>query len=173
MFPNRSKQPSKRFWRQEELIELNNLHLFNTDKGIIDIISAIAGGLVGFLFGKLDGMFYALVAFMTLDYISGVIVAFMEKKLSSEVGFRGICKKILIFIVVAVANIIDVQILDNSSVLRTGVIFIFLANEGLSILENSAAMGLPIPKALSKALTQLKQNSGNDSKDDENKTNEK
>ena len=73
----------------------------------------------------------------------------------------------------AVANIIDVQILDNSSVLRTGVIFIFLANEGLSILENSAAMGLPIPKALSKALTQLKQNSGNDSKDDENKTNEK
>lgn len=129
-------------------------------RSILDAVLAVSGGIIGFLFGNLDGLFYALVAFVVLDYISGVIVAFINKKLSSEIGFRGICKKVLLFLVVALANIIDVQIIGGSSVLRTGAIFVFLANEGLSMLENTSAMGLPVPQAIKNALAQLRKKSG-------------
>ena len=125
-------------------------------KNVCDTIAAVAGAIVGFLFGPIDGMFYALIAFVVLDYIIGVIAAIFSRELSSSVGFKGICKKVLLLSIVALGNIIDVQIIGSGSTLRTAVIFVFLANEGISLLENSAKLGLPVPKALTKVLEQFK-----------------
>ncbi|MCL1903981.1 MAG: phage holin family protein [Oscillospiraceae bacterium] len=126
------------------------------NKTIFDTICGILGGVAGFLFGAIDGLFYALVAFAVLDYITGVISAVIQKKLSSRVGFEGIFKKIMVFVVIAVANIIDVHVFAASGVLRTAAIFFFISNEGLSILENAGRMGLPIPKKLLDVLEQLR-----------------
>ena len=133
---------------------------------IIDGIIAGEGALVGFLFGQIDGLFYALIAFIVLDYISGAIVAVINKKLSSEVGFKGICKKVLLLSIVALGNIIDVQVIGNGSTLRTAVIFVFLANEGISLIENAAGIGLPIPKPIINALEQLKRKSDGGNNDE-------
>lgn len=135
-------------------------------KTTIDTIASVLGGIIGFLIGDVDGFFYALVAFVVLDYLSGVIVALKEKKLSSEVGFAGIAKKLYIFLMLIIANIVDTQVIGGESVLRTAVIFFYLANEGISILENAGNMGLPVPKKLMRALTQIKDNS--ESEGDEN-----
>jgi len=116
------------------------------------------GGALGWLLGGLDGFLYALIAFVVIDYITGVMCAVVDKKLSSEVGFRGIFKKVLIFCMVAVAHIIDTKILGNAgdgSALRSAVIFFYLANEGLSLLENTARLGLPVPDKLKEVLAQL------------------
>ena len=121
-----------------------------------EIIAATSGALIGFLFGEIDGLFYALIAFVVLDYISGVIAAFVQKDLSSEVGYKGICKKIMIFVIVAVANIIDTQVIKNGSALRTAALFLFLSNEGISLLENAGSIGLPVPQRLLEKLSQLK-----------------
>ncbi len=125
-------------------------------KNVCDTVVAVLGAMIGFLFGPIDGMFYALIAFVVLDYISGVIAAAFSKELSSSVGFRGICKKVLLLSIVALGNIIDVQIIGSGSTLRTAVIFVFLANEGISLLENGAKLGLPVPKSLTRILEQLK-----------------
>jgi len=122
---------------------------------IFDAISAIFGGIIGFLLGGLDGMLYALMAFMILDYLTGCLVAISEKKLSSSVGFKGISKKILIIALVGVANIVDVQIIGQGTALRTATIFFYVANEGISILENAGKLGLPLPKKLQEMLKQL------------------
>ena len=98
---------------------------------------------------------YALLVFVIIDYITGVMCAVNDHKLSSAVGFRGICRKILIFLLVGLAHILDVYVLGQTGVLRTAVIFFFLANDGLSILENAAYLGLPIPDALKEVLEQL------------------
>ena len=100
-------------------------------------------------------MIYALTAFVVIDYITGVMCAIVDKKLSSEVGFKGICKKVLVFILVGVGNIIDVQVLGQAGVLRTAVIFFYLSNEGVSLLENAGHLGLPIPAKLKAVLEQL------------------
>ncbi len=123
---------------------------------IFDGVCAGAGVLIGFLFGTMDGIFYALIAFVCLDYITGVIVAIINKSLSSEIGFKGILKKVLLLILVALANIIDTQIIGGGSALRTAVIFVLLANEGVSVLENMGNMGVPIPNKLFEVLLQLK-----------------
>jgi len=123
---------------------------------IYDAFLVSAGGVTGFLFGELDEFFYALIAFVVLDYITGVIAAVARRSLSSEIGFKGICKKIMIFAVVAVAHIIDSQVIKSGSALRTAALFLFIANEGISLLENAAGMGLPIPEKLMKTLGQLK-----------------
>jgi toxin secretion/phage lysis holin len=129
---------------------------------------AIIGGIAGFMFGSIDGLFIALVAFAVLDYLTGVISAILKKNLSSRVGFDGIFKKTMMFVLVALANIIDVQVLGGDySILRTAVITFLLANEGLSILENAARMGVPIPKKLLNILEQLKEKSNNDSAEKE------
>ena len=125
-------------------------------KRIIDVLIVSTGAAFGFLFGEIDGLFYALIAFVVLDYISGVIAAIVKRSLSSEIGYKGICKKIMIFLVVAVANIIDMQVIKSGSVLRTATLFLFIANEGISMLENAGAMGLPIPGKLLDMLEQLK-----------------
>lgn len=118
-------------------------------------IFAAVGGWLGWFLGGCDGLLYALVAFVVVDYITGVMCAVVDRKLSSEVGFRGIFKKILIFILVGVANILDVNVIGNGSVLRTAVIFFYVSNEGVSLLENAAYLGLPIPSAIKSVLEQI------------------
>ena len=119
------------------------------------IMTALIGGFLGWFLGGLDGFIYALVTFVVIDYITGVMVAITEKKLSSEVGFRGIFKKVLIFAMVAIGNIIDVHMIKNGSAIRTAVIFFYISNEGISIIENSTKIGLPVPKKLQSILEQL------------------
>lgn len=118
-------------------------------------LAATLGGLIGWLFGELDGFFYALITFVVLDYITGVITAAVEKKLNSEVGFKGIARKVAIFVLVALAHVIDRQAFNDAAVLRTAVIFFYLSNEGLSILENVARIGLPVPAKFKEVLEQL------------------
>ena len=121
----------------------------------IQIVFAAIGGGIGWFLGGADGFLYALIAFVVIDYITGVMCAIIDHKLSSEVGFKGICKKVLIFILVGVGNIIDVQVLGQAGVLRTAVIFFYLSNEGVSLLENAGHLGLPIPAKLKAVLEQL------------------
>ena len=110
---------------------------------------------LGYFLGGCDGLLYALVIFVAVDYVTGVMCAVADKKLSSAVGFKGICRKVLIFLLVGLAHILDTQILHETGILRTAVIFFFLSNDGLSILENAAHLGLPIPQALKDVLEQL------------------
>ncbi len=121
----------------------------------VQLVFAAVGGWLGWFIGGCDGLLYALVVFVVVDYITGVMCAAADKELSSEVGFRGIAKKVLIFLLVGVANIIDVQVIGSGSVLRTAVIFFYLSNEGVSLLENAAHLGLPVPEKLKDILRQL------------------
>ena len=130
-------------------------------KGIQIAFTAL-GGFLGWFLGGADGFLYALVAFVVIDYITGVMCAISDKSLSSEVGFRGICRKVLIFILVGVGNLLDVYILGEAGVLRTAVIFFYLSNEGVSLLENASRLGLPIPEKLKEILQQLHDKGGND-----------
>lgn len=109
----------------------------------------------------------ALIIFVVADYITGIMCAVNDKKLSSEVGFRGICRKVLIFMLVGIANVLDTKILASGSVLRTAVIFFYLSNEGVSLLENAAHLGLPIPKKLKNVLEQLHEREENEIKENE------
>ena len=113
------------------------------------------GGWIGYYLGGCDGLLYALIAFVIVDYLTGVMCAIADKKLSSNVGFKGICRKVLIFLLVGIANIIDVQVIGQVGILRTAVIFFYLSNEGVSLLENAAHLGLPIPEKLKEVLEQL------------------
>lgn len=113
------------------------------------------GGWLGYFLGGCDGLLIALVVFALADYVTGVMCAISDKKLSSEVGFRGICRKVLLFLLVGVANILDIHIIGTGSVLRTAVIFFYLSNEGVSLLENAAYLGLPVPTKLKDVLAQL------------------
>ena len=117
-------------------------------------ITAI-GGWIGWFLGGVDGMLIALIVLMALDYISGVMCAIEDKKLSSAVGFKGIAKKVLILMLVGVANILDTNVVGGGAVLRGAVICFYLSNEGLSLLENAAYLGLPIPDKLREILAQL------------------
>lgn len=121
----------------------------------IQLALAAIGGWLGWFLGGADGFLYALIAFVVIDYLTGVMCAIVDKKLSSAVGFKGIFKKVLIFIMVGVGNIIDVQVLGQAGVLRTAVIFFYLSNEGVSMLENAGHLGLPIPAKLKEVLEQL------------------
>ena len=114
-----------------------------------------AGGWLGYFLGGCDGLLLALVLFAVADYITGVMCAVADKKLSSEVGFKGICRKVIIFMLVGIAHIIDVNVIATGSVLRTAVIFFYLSNKGVSLLENAAHLGLPIPEKLKIVLEQL------------------
>lgn len=113
---------------------------------IINSISAGIFAVCGFLWGQLDGLVYALTAFMVMDYITGLISAYIAKKLSSKVGFYGIAKKVFIMVLVAVGHILDAHVLGGGSVCRSAVTGFYLANEGISILENAGKIGLPLPK---------------------------
>ena len=121
----------------------------------IQLIFTAVGGWLGYFLGGCDGLLYALIAFVVIDYITGVMCAINDKTLSSEVGFRGICRKVLIFLLVGIANILDVQVIGIGSVLRTAVIFFYISNEGVSLLENAAHLGLPVPEKIKIVLEQL------------------
>ena len=129
----------------------------------IQLAFTAVGGFLGWFLGGLDGFLYALIAFTVIDYITGVMCAIVDKNLSSAVGFKGICRKILTFTLVGIGSIVDVYVLGEAGVLRTAVIFFYLSNEGVSLLENSAHLGLPIPEKLKEVLEQLHdRNGGND-----------
>lgn len=121
----------------------------------IQLVFAAVGGWLGYFLGGCDGLLYALLAFVAIDYITGVMCAIADKTLSSEVGFKGICRKVLIFLLVGIANVLDVQVIGTGSVLRTAVIFFYISNEGVSLLENAAHLGLPVPEKIKIVLEQL------------------
>ena len=121
----------------------------------IQLAFSALGGFLGWYLGGVDGFLYALIAFVLVDYITGVMCAIADKKLSSEVGFKGICRKVLIFLLVGIANVLDVQVIGTGSVLRTAVIFFYISNEGVSLLENAAHLGLPVPEKIKTVLEQL------------------
>jgi len=121
----------------------------------IQLIFTAIGGWLGWFLGGCDGLLYTLLAFVVIDYITGVMCAVIDKKLSSEVGFKGIFKKVLIFLLVGIANILDVQVIGTGCVLRTAVIFFYISNEGVSLLENAGHLGLPIPQKMRNILEQL------------------
>ena len=126
---------------------------------IIDSIAGAVGAVLGFMYGDVTGLFWALIAFMALDYITGVVVAVIEKRLSSEVGFRGLAKKFLILVFVAVGHIADTYILGGTPAAMSAVMLFYIANEGISIIENAAALGLPVPKKLTNIMEQIKNKS--------------
>ena len=128
----------------------------------IQIAFTAFGGFLGWFLGGVDGFLYALIAFTVIDYITGVMCAITDKNLSSAVGFKGICRKVLIFTLVGIGNIVDVYVLGQGGVLRTAIIFFYLSNEGVSIMENTAHLGLPIPAKLKEVLEQLHERGGND-----------
>ena len=121
----------------------------------IQIIFTGVGGWLGYFLGGCDGLLYALVVFVVVDYITGVMCAINNKTLSSAVGFKGICRKVLIFLLVGIANVLDVQVIGTGSVLRTAVIFFYISNEGIRLLENAGHLGLPIPEKIKVVLEQL------------------
>lgn len=121
----------------------------------IQLIFAGIGGWLGYFLGGCDGLLYALIAFVVIDYITGVMCAIANHTLSSEVGFKGICRKVLIFLLVGIANILDIHVIGSGSVLRTAVIFFYISNEGVSLLENASHLGLPVPEKIKIVLEQL------------------
>lgn len=121
----------------------------------IQFVFAGIGGWLGWFLGGCDGLLYALLAFVVVDYITGVMCAIADHSLSSEIGFKGICRKVLIFLLIGIANILDVQVIGTGSVLRTAIVFFYISNEGISLLENAGHLGLPIPEKMKEVLTQL------------------
>ena len=130
----------------------------------IQLIFTATGGWLGWFLGGCDGLLYALIAFVAIDYITGVMCAVIDHRLSSEVGFKGIFKKVLIFLLVGIANILDVQVIGTGCVLRTAVIFFYISNEGVSLLENAAYLGLPVPEKIKTVLEQLHSRSESEDK---------
>lgn len=125
------------------------------------------GGWLGYFLGGCDGLLYALIAFVAIDYITGVMCAINDKALSSEVGFKGICRKVLIFLLVGIANILDLNVIGTGSVLRTAVIFFYISNEGVSLLENASHLGLPVPQKIKAVLEQLHDRAEDEEKEDD------
>ena len=121
----------------------------------VQVMFSAVGGWLGWFLGGCDGLLYALLAFVVLDYITGVMCAIVDKRLSSAVGFKGIFKKVLIFALVGIGHILDTHVIGAGAVLRTAVIFFYMSNEGVSLLENAAYLGLPVPKKLKAVLEQL------------------
>ena len=130
----------------------------------IQLIFTAIGGWLGWFLGGCDGLLYALIAFVAIDYITGVMCAVIDHRLSSEVGFKGIFKKVLIFLLVGIANILDVQVIGTGCVLRTAIIFFYISNEGVSLLENAAYLGLPVPEKIKTVLEQLHSRSESEDK---------
>ncbi len=122
---------------------------------MIQFLFSAVGGWLGYFLGGCDGLLYALLVFVVIDYLTGVMCAVSNRKLSSAVGFKGICRKVLIFLLVGIGHVLDTQVIGTGSVLRTAVIFFYISNEGISLVENAAHLGLPIPAKLKAVLEQL------------------
>ena len=124
------------------------------------------GGWLGYFLGGCDGLLLTLLVFITADYITGIMCAIADRKLSSEIGFKGIFKKVIIFMLVGIAQMIDINVIKTGSVLRAAVIFFYLSNEGVSVLENTAHLGLPVPEKLKEVLEQLHDREGKSDRGD-------
>ena len=135
---------------------------------MVQLVFTGIGGWLGYFLGGCDGLILALLLFVVADYITGIMCAFVDKKLSSAVGFKGICKKVLIFALVGLGHILDTRVIGAGSVLRTAVIFFYLSNEGVSLVENAAHLGLPVPKKLKEVLEQLHDRAEKEDNDDKN-----
>ena len=133
----------------------------------IQLVFAVIGGWLGWFLGECDGLMYALIAFVIADYVTGVMCAVSDKQLSSEVVFKGICRKVLIFVLVGMANILDMHVIGTGCVLRTAVLFFYISNEGVSVLENAGHLGLPIPARLLNVLEQLHEDAEQEDIDNE------
>lgn len=131
--------------------EKNMKQIWNT----IQIAFAAVGGFVGWFLGGCDGLLYTLLAFVVIDYITGVMCAVVDKTLSSAIGFKGICRKVLIFALVGIGHILDTHVIGSGSVMRTAIIFFYISNEGVSLIENAVHLGLPVPQKLKDVLEQL------------------
>ncbi len=134
---------------------------------VVQFVFTAVGGWLGYFLGGCDGLLYALIAFVAIDYITGVMCAINDKALSSEVGFKGICRKVLIFLLVGIANILDLNVIGTGSVLRTAVIFFYISNEGVSLLENASHLGLPVPQKIKAVLEQLHDRAEDEEKEDD------
>ena len=121
----------------------------------IQLVFAAVGGFVGWFLGGCDGLLYTLLAFVVIDYITGVMCAVVDKTLSSAIGFKGICRKVLIFALVGIGHILDTHVIGSGSVMRTAIIFFYISNEGVSLIENAVHIGLPVPQKLKDVLEQL------------------
>lgn len=121
----------------------------------IQMVLTAVGGWLGWFLGGCDGLLIALIIFMAVDYVTGVMCAVVDKRLSSTVGFKGIFKKVLILMLVGIAHMLDAAVIGTGSVLRTAIIFFYLSNEGVSLLENATHLGLPVPEKLKAVLQQL------------------
>ena len=133
----------------------------------IQLVFAVIGGWLGWFLGECDGLMYALIAFVIADYVTGVMCAVSDKQLSSEVGFKGICRKVLIFVLVGMANILDMHVIGTGCVVRTAVLFFYISNEGVSVLENAGHLGLPVPARLLNVLEQLHEDAEQEDIDNE------
>ena len=133
----------------------------------IQLVFAVIGGWLGWFLGECDGLMYALIAFVIADYVTGVMCAVSDKQVSSEVGFKGICRKVLIFVLVGMANILDMHVIGTGCVLRTAVLFFYISNEGVSVLENAGYLGLPVPAKLLDVLEQLHEDAEQEDMDNE------
>lgn len=121
----------------------------------VQMAFTVIGGWIGYFVGGVDGLMTALLIFMVLDYVTGLMCAIADKKLSSAVGFKGICKKVLIIMLVGVAHVVDLHVVGTGDALRSAVVCFYLSNEGVSMLENAAHLGLPVPEKLKAVLEQL------------------
>ena len=133
----------------------------------IQLVFAVIGGWLGWFLGECDGLMYALIAFVIADYVTGVMCAVSDKRLSSEVGFKGIFRKVLIFVLVGMANILDMHVIGTGCVVRTAVLFFYISNEGVSVLENAGHLGLPVPARLLDVLEQLHEDAEQEDMDNE------
>lgn len=128
--------------------------------------SVSLGAIVGFCFGEANGLLIALVFCMAVDYITGWIKAIYLRNLSSSVGFRGIFKKIMILVLVSLCHMIDVYVVGDKSVIMAAAAVFYIGNEGLSILENASAIGIPFPKQLESVLKQFKKDNDEEKKEE-------
>lgn len=128
---------------------------------MIQLVFSAVGGWLGYFLGGFDGLLYALIVFIVVDYFTGLMCAISNQSLSSSIGFRGICKKVVILLLVGMAHILDAEVIGTGSILRTAVTFFYISNEGISILENTVHLGLPVPEAIKNVLEQLHDKSRN------------
>jgi len=140
-------------------IDILQIHITVTASFLVFFGGGFVGGILEWLLGSFDSLLYALFAFVVIDYLTGILLAIGEEKISSDIGFKGISKKVMIFAMISLGNIIDHYILGSGSFLRSMLITFYLSNEGISILENSAKMGVPFPEKLKSVLLQINETS--------------
>lgn len=125
------------------------------------VAAGVIGGIIGGFLQPVRGPVIALLVFVVLDYITGVLAAIIKKELSSETGWHGLIRKVAIFVLVGLSALLDTYALEGATICRTATVFFYLANEGISILENCSRIGIPIPAKLEAILKQIQEEKQN------------